>query len=48
MNAELPEMTTIAAGDFAMGSDDGEPDERPVHLVELDAFAIGVQPVSNL
>ena len=45
---DLPEMTTIPAGDFAMGSNDGEPDERPVHRVELDAFEIGVQPVTNL
>ena len=48
MNAELPEMVTITAGDFAMGSEDGEADERPLHRVELDEFAIGVQPVSNI
>jgi formylglycine-generating enzyme len=48
MNADLPDMATIPAGDFTMGSDDGEPDERPVHRVHLDQFSIGVQPVTNL
>ena len=32
---------------FIMGSDDGEEDERPSHVVDLDAFQIGVQPVTN-
>jgi sulfatase modifying factor 1 len=30
-----------------MGSDDGQPDERPVREVWLDAFAIAVLPVTN-
>lgn len=30
-----------------MGSDDGRPDERPVHRVWIDAFAIGVCQVTN-
>jgi formylglycine-generating enzyme len=41
------ELVTIAAGAFAMGSADGQPDEQPVHEVWLDAFAIGVHPVTN-
>jgi formylglycine-generating enzyme required for sulfatase activity len=47
MNLEQPEMVAIPAGDFLMGSDDGEEDERPVHRVGLDEFWIGVQPVTN-
>src|SRR5687768_8781293 len=43
----VPEMTTIPAGVFMMGSDDGDEDERPAHPVHVDAFDIGVQPVTN-
>jgi formylglycine-generating enzyme required for sulfatase activity len=43
----MPELVTIPAGPFTMGSKDGEEDERPPHLVELDSFRIGVQPVTN-
>lgn len=42
-----PELVRIPAGDFQMGSEDGEDDERPVHHVHLDEFSIGVQPVTN-
>jgi formylglycine-generating enzyme required for sulfatase activity len=38
---------TIPAGAFAMGSDDGQPDERPVHEVWVSAFALAVCPVTN-
>jgi len=34
------EMVLIPAGSFAMGSDAGEPDEAPVHEVQVDAFMI--------
>ena len=48
MQVELiPELATIPAGDFYMGSDDGDEDERPAHRVHLDEFQIGVQPVTN-
>ena len=47
MTVEPPETVTIPAGDFAMGSDDGEPDERPAHRVFVDAFEISVQAVTN-
>ena len=48
MHAELiPETVVIPAGDFLMGSDEGEADERPVHRAHVDDFAIGVQPVTN-
>ena len=33
-------MVLIPAGEFQMGSDTGERDERPVHIVYLDAFYI--------
>ncbi len=36
----------VPAGVFRMGSEDGEPDERPVHEVELDAFWITDVPLS--
>jgi formylglycine-generating enzyme required for sulfatase activity len=37
----------IPAQSFLMGSDDGRPDERPVHRVWVDAFEIGVCQVTN-
>jgi formylglycine-generating enzyme required for sulfatase activity len=48
MTSDLaPELALIPAGDFLMGSDDAEEDERPVHRVYLDDFRLGVQPVTN-
>ena len=32
------EMALIPAGFFEMGSDDGRDNEKPVHMVELEAF----------
>ena len=32
------EMVLIPAGEFAMGSKNGKPDEAPMHVVRLDAF----------
>jgi len=43
----IPELATIPPGEFVMGSDEGEEDERPAHLVHVDEFRIGVQPVTN-
>ena len=34
------DMVLISAGEFQMGSNDGDNDERPVHTVYLDAFYI--------
>jgi formylglycine-generating enzyme len=49
MTAEqLPRLASIPAGPFIMGSDDGAADERPAHMVHLDAFSISVHPVTNL
>ena len=41
------DMVAIPAGPFTMGSDDGPPDERPAHQVELAAYAIDHLPVTN-
>jgi sulfatase modifying factor 1 len=43
----VPEMVAIPAGDFVMGSDDGDEDERPAHPVHLDEYSIGVYPVTH-
>ena len=48
MSSDLaPELALIPAGEFLMGSDDAEEDERPVHRVHVDDFFLGVQPVTN-
>ena len=48
MSADLlPELARIPAGDFVMGSNDGDDDERPAHSVYLEEFWVGVQPVTN-
>jgi formylglycine-generating enzyme len=36
----------IPAGTFLMGSDTGDPDERPVHPVQLDAYWLSETPIS--
>jgi formylglycine-generating enzyme required for sulfatase activity len=41
------EMILIPAGDFTMGSDEGFPDEKPVHIVYVDAFYIDKLEVTN-
>jgi Sulfatase-modifying factor enzyme 1/TIR domain len=39
---ECPEMVLVPAGKFMMGSDDGDPDEKPVHEVIIEKpFAVG-------
>ena len=46
-DAVYPQVARIPAGEFTMGSEDGEEDERPPHRVFLDEFCIGVYPVTN-
>ena len=46
MNVE-PEVTIISAGKFLMGCDWGAANERPVHRVFIDEFAIGRFAVTN-
>lgn len=40
-------MAWIAGGDFAMGSDDFYPEERPVHQVTVDGFWMDEHPVTT-
>jgi len=40
-------LVRIPGGSFAMGSDDGRPDEAPVHEVEVGPFLLGRTPVTN-
>lgn len=42
----LPRFVRIPGGDFIMGSDTGEDDQRPAHAVTLDAFSIAVHPIT--
>lgn len=37
----------VPAQFFLMGSDDGRDDERPVHRLWVDAFAIGITQITN-
>ena len=40
-------LISIEGSWFAMGSDDGAENERPVHRVWVDSFEIGLYPVTN-
>ncbi len=44
---EKPEMVRVPEGEFQMGSQSGDDDERPVHRVFVSAFFIAKYPVSN-
>ena len=46
-DAALEGMVLVPAGEFQMGSNDGEFDERPVHTVYVDAFYMDVYEVTN-
>ena len=41
------DMALVPAGEFQMGSNDGDEDEKPVHTVYLDAFYIDKYEVTN-
>jgi sulfatase modifying factor 1 len=43
---QLPEMVLVKGGTFKMGSNSGEPDEKPVHTVTLTDFYIGKYEVT--
>jgi hypothetical protein len=50
----IPEMTGVPAGDFLIGSDDGESDERPARRTQqyplgqsLRPYAIGFRVASS-
>lgn len=40
-------MVFVPSGEFQMGSEDGDSDERPVHTVALDAFWLDCTEVTN-
>lgn len=42
-----PGFVGVPAGDFLMGSETGQDDERPVHRVHVDAFEMSVYPVTR-
>jgi iron(II)-dependent oxidoreductase len=44
---DFGEMVLVAAGEFWMGSDNGDPDERPRHRIYLDAYHIDTYEVTN-
>jgi formylglycine-generating enzyme required for sulfatase activity len=43
----LPELALIPSGEFLMGSEDGDDDERPAHRVHVDDFLMSVHPVTQ-
>jgi formylglycine-generating enzyme required for sulfatase activity len=45
--AVWPETVLIPAGEFVMGDENGRPDERPAHIVHVDAFRVALTPVTN-
>ena len=42
-----PELAFVPAGEFIMGSDEGEPDERPAHPVHTNDLLMSVRPITN-
>ncbi len=47
MAVTAPELVSIPAGPFVMGAEDGDENERPEHPVFLEAYALGVAPVTQ-
>jgi hypothetical protein len=47
MDAKGVSMALVPAGNFMMGSENGKPDEAPVHQVYLDSFYIDKYEVTN-
>ncbi len=47
LSSQTMPMILIPAGDFIMGSDNGNDDEKPVHTVFLDAYYIDKYKVTN-
>jgi len=43
----LPEAARIPAGEFVMGFDDADEDERPAHRVFVDEFHLAAHPVTQ-
>src|SRR5262245_37973652 len=47
MNAGVPDLARIPAGDFLMGTSDAAGDQRPVHRVHVSEFFVGRFPVTH-
>ncbi len=45
--ATCPEMVVIPSGEFDMGSHNGESNEKPVHRVQVSAFALGKTEITQ-
>ena len=45
---ETPSTLFVPGGRFLMGSEEGRPDERPVHEVEVRPLRVGRTPVTNM
>jgi sulfatase modifying factor 1 len=43
----LPRFAHVPAGEFSMGADDGDEDQRPQHTAYVDAFYLSVHPITN-
>jgi formylglycine-generating enzyme required for sulfatase activity len=43
----LPRFARVPGGDFCMGADDGDEDERPAHRAWVDDFFLAVHPITN-
>ena len=43
----VPELALIPGGEFLMGSEDADEDERPAHRVQVDDFFLALQPVTH-
>ena len=42
----IPSFVRVSGREFAMGSDDGADDQRPVHTVRVDAFYASAYPIT--
>lgn len=47
LGSDYPEMVTIPAGSFIMGSKEGQENENPIHEVSLSSFEISKHEVTN-
>ncbi|MGQ0732445.1 MAG: formylglycine-generating enzyme family protein [Acidobacteriota bacterium] len=43
----LPKFVHVPAGEFVMGAEDGDDDERPVHRVHVDAFHLSATAITQ-
>lgn len=47
LSIHLPKWISLPGGEFFMGYDRGRDDERPVHLVSVDPFDMGIYTITN-